>query len=148
MTFLIVSDKTIEGKGGLIIVCPHLKDHMSTFNWVFKYQLIVSQVLTQPSLYKRVASNLLAAENDPKHWIIYLCFFSDNNHPIPSETFINYKHLIFIVHLQIFRIFWYIFIFLIKTMIRIFFFLLHCNNGCRIYICGYYDSAMEKLSSI
>ena len=32
---------------------------MPTFNWVFKYQSIASEILTKPSRYKRAESNLL-----------------------------------------------------------------------------------------
>ena len=35
---------------------------MPTFNWVFEYQPIESEILTQPSVYKRAENNLLADE--------------------------------------------------------------------------------------
>ena len=33
---------------------------VTTFNWVFEYQLIATEILTQPSRYNRAKSNLLA----------------------------------------------------------------------------------------
>ena len=49
-----------------------------SFNWVFEYQPIASEISTQPSRYNRAESNLLADEKDPHHlekvvvWVIYL----------------------------------------------------------------------------
>ena len=42
---------------------------MPTFNCVFEYQLIASEILTQPSYYKRAESNLLSDGEVPQHWI-------------------------------------------------------------------------------
>ena len=39
---------------------------MPTFNWVLESQPIVSEILKQPSRYKRVESNLLADNNGPQ----------------------------------------------------------------------------------
>ena len=36
-----------------------------TFNWVFEYQPIASETLTQPSCYNRAENNLLADEKGP-----------------------------------------------------------------------------------
>ena len=42
------------------------KDFVLTFNWFFENQPIALKILTQPSHYKRVESNLLADEKSPK----------------------------------------------------------------------------------
>ena len=44
-------------------------DPVTTSNWVFQYQPIASEILTQPSRYKTAESNLLADEKGPQHWI-------------------------------------------------------------------------------
>ncbi len=44
---------------GQVAVLPHPMDLVTTFNWVFKYQPIASEILTQPSRFKRAESNLL-----------------------------------------------------------------------------------------
>ena len=49
---------------GKITVCPHPVDTVSTSNWVFEYQPIASQTLTQLSRYKRAESHLLADEKE------------------------------------------------------------------------------------
>ena len=46
-------------------VCPRGGDPLPTFNWIFEYQPIASEILTQPSRYKRAESNLLADEKGP-----------------------------------------------------------------------------------
>ena len=38
-----------------------------TFNWFLEYQTITSEILTQPSRYKRAESNLQADEKGPQH---------------------------------------------------------------------------------
>ena len=43
-------------------------DPVSTFNWVLNYQPIVSEILTQPSRYKRAERNLLAGEKGSHLW--------------------------------------------------------------------------------
>ena len=40
---------------------------MPTFKWVFEYQPIESEILTQPCRYKRAENNLLADEKDTPH---------------------------------------------------------------------------------
>ena len=45
---------------GKITVCPHPVNTVSTSNWVYEYQPIASQTLTQLSRYKRAESNMLA----------------------------------------------------------------------------------------
>ena len=53
---------TLEGGKGLIVVSPHLNDLVSTLNWVFENQPMVSGILTQSSS----RNNLLADEKG--HW--------------------------------------------------------------------------------
>ena len=61
-------------------MCNSTYGVLSTFNWVFEYQPIASDILTQPNSYKRVESNLLADEKGPQRlshavvWIIHLLF--------------------------------------------------------------------------
>ena len=43
-------------------------DPVPTFNCVFEYQPIASEILKQPSRYKSAKSNLLADEKGPHHW--------------------------------------------------------------------------------
>ena len=40
----------------------------STFNWIFEYQPIEIEILTQLSRYKSAESILLADEKGPQHW--------------------------------------------------------------------------------
>ena len=47
-------------------------DPVPTFNWVFGYQPIASQILTQPSRYKGAESNLLAAGKGPQLSGLYI----------------------------------------------------------------------------
>ena len=61
-----IKEYIIEGERDKITVCPHPVDHVPTFNWVFEYQPIVSETLTQPSPYKRKENNLLADEKGPQ----------------------------------------------------------------------------------
>ena len=58
--------KIIEG-AVKITVYPCGGDPVSTFNWVFKYQPIASEISTQPSHNKRAESDLLANEKGPQH---------------------------------------------------------------------------------
>ena len=41
-------------------LCPQGGDPVQTFNWVFEYQPIALEILTQPSRYKRAEINLIA----------------------------------------------------------------------------------------
>ena len=50
-------------------LCPHPKDLVQTFNWVFEDQPMASGILTQLSRYKRAESNLLADEKSPDRGI-------------------------------------------------------------------------------
>ena len=42
-------------------------DLVPTLYWVYKYQTIASDILTQPSRYKKAESNLPADEKGPHH---------------------------------------------------------------------------------
>ena len=61
-------NKRLEGSGAkyLYVYCSRGRDIVSTFNYVFEYQPIASEILTQPSRYKRAESNLLADEKGPQ----------------------------------------------------------------------------------
>ena len=68
---------------------------MSTFNWVFEYQPIASQILTQPSRYKRAESNLFSYEKDLQHlnqvdiWILYTYLYIyalEHSNPLKLRT--------------------------------------------------------------
>ncbi len=42
-------------------------DPLPTYNGVFEYQPVTSEILTQPSRYNRGENNLLADENGPQN---------------------------------------------------------------------------------
>ena len=52
---------------GLNICMSSPCDPVPTFIWVFEYQPIALEILTQPSRYKRAESDLLADKTGPYH---------------------------------------------------------------------------------
>ena len=44
-------------------------DPVPSFNWVFEYESIATEMLIQPSRYKRAENNLQADEIGPLQWI-------------------------------------------------------------------------------